>query len=84
MKNSIIIDIDTSLPKPIQIGKRDGTPMPENDDETRKMVIVDIDCLSEALLSLIHMAIVNKYDTQENLIAGLNNKITSYINQNPK
>lgn len=61
MKNTIYIEIDSEKSEPILFGKGPDSPAPKNEEEAKNMVIIDINCLTEALLSLIHLADQNGY-----------------------
>lgn len=68
MKNIIYIDIDSDREQPILIGKGAESPIPQNKEETAKMVQIDINCMAEALVSLIHLADQNAYGEKNELL----------------
>jgi hypothetical protein len=77
MKNQIIIDIDTEKEKPIIIAKGKGYEPPKTKEEAQVMIITDIACVVDALLSMIHVADQNSY-VDKNVIVG---KIIKELNQ---
>ncbi len=68
MKNTIYIEIDTEKETPIMFGKSPDSIMPKNAQEAGEMVLVDIKCLTEALMSLIYLADQNKYGNKNELL----------------
>lgn len=68
MKNTIYIEIDTENETPIMFGKSPDSKMPTNAQEAGEMVLVDIKCLTEALMSLIYLADQNKYGNKNELL----------------
>ena len=78
MKNSITIDIDTERDQPILIAKGTECHVPTNKEEAAEMVLTDITCICEAMLSLIHVADQNQYGTKENLIKHVTDKINQF------
>jgi hypothetical protein len=61
MKNTIIISIDTERDQPIIIGKPPEITPPGSPEEAKEMIIVDINCVTEALCRLIDIANQNSY-----------------------
>jgi hypothetical protein len=68
MKNSILIDIDTERDQPILIGKGQENEAPTTREEAREMILTDISCMCEALITLIHVADQNDYALKEDLV----------------
>ena len=68
MKNSILIDIDTERDQPILIGKGQENEPPTTRDEAKEMILTDISCLCEALITLIHVADQNEYAHKEDMV----------------
>lgn len=67
MKNTIYIEIDTENVTPIMFGKGPNSKTPTNHEEAAEMILVDINCMTEALLSLIHLADQNNYGDKINI-----------------
>jgi hypothetical protein len=61
MKNNIFISIDTERDQPIIIGKPPEVPPPATPEEAKEMILVDINCVTEALCRLIDIANQNSY-----------------------
>jgi len=61
MKNTIFISIDTERDQPIIIGKPPEITPPGSPEEAREMIIIDINCVTEALCRLIDIANQNSY-----------------------
>jgi hypothetical protein len=68
MKNSIFISIDTERDQPIIIGKPPEVPAPASPEEAKEMILVDINCVTEALCRLIDIAHQNKYGELNELV----------------
>ena len=68
MKNLINIDVDTDRQQVVLIGKPPEIPQPTNPEEAGKMIMVDISCVCEALLTLIQIADTNGYCKKEDTI----------------
>jgi hypothetical protein len=69
MKNAIYIDIDTEREQPILIGKGPEIEPPTSREEAGKMIITDIACICDAMISLMHVAHQNEYGLKEELVA---------------
>jgi hypothetical protein len=82
MKNVIYIDIDTEREQPILIGKGQETVLPTTREEAAKMILEDIACVCDALISLIHVADQNEYGVKETLTEQVKNQIAEYL-KNP-
>lgn len=54
MKNKFLIDIDTDRKETVLIQKETG--MPEGKEEANEMVLKDMACLCEAVVTMIHVA----------------------------
>ncbi len=80
MKNIIYIEIDSEKSEPILFGKGPDAIVPKNKEEAANMVLVDINCLTEALLSLIHLADQNGYGDQNVLLTENIAKMVNYQN----
>jgi hypothetical protein len=74
MKNTIFISIDTERDQPIIIGKPPEVPAPATPEEAKEMILVDINCVTEALCRLIDIANQNSYGELTELV---NNAIVS-------
>lgn len=68
MKNTIYIEIDTEKDTPIMFGKAPDAVIPKNAKEAGEMVLIDIRCLTEALMSLIYLADQNNYGDKKELL----------------
>jgi hypothetical protein len=68
MKNTLYIDIDSEREQPILIGKGPDSVGPQTKEEAANMVQIDIKCMAEALISLIHLADQNGYGDKEQLV----------------
>ena len=75
MKNTVYIDVDTERERPIVIGKGPENEPPTTKEEAREMVLIDIGCVCEALITLINIAEQSGYAKKEDLV--INGKITS-------
>jgi hypothetical protein len=80
MKNTIYIDIDTEREQPILIGKGPETEQPTTREEAGKMIINDIACVCDAMITLIHVAEQNGYAKKEDLVESAMNQLTLYLN----
>jgi hypothetical protein len=84
MKNKIYIDIDSERKDQILLGKGNDIPQPTNEEEAKDMVLMDIVCLTEALITLIHVADQNKYGEKKAIvnqaIASLNQYLELEVN----
>jgi hypothetical protein len=78
MKNTIYIEIDSEKADPILFGKGPNDVMPKNPKEAAEMVLIDINCLTEALLSLIHLADQSGYGDQNVLLTESIAKLVNY------
>ena len=65
MKNTIIIDVDTERDQPILIGKGPETNPPTTREEAAKMLSDDIACVTDALISLVHIVDQNQYGDKQ-------------------
>lgn len=61
MKNAIYITIDTERDQPIIIGKPPEITPPGTPEEAKEMILIDINCVTEALCRLIDIAHKNDY-----------------------
>lgn len=61
MKNAIYITIDTESDQPIIIGKPPEITPPGTPEEAKEMILIDINCVTEALCRLIYIANQNGY-----------------------
>jgi hypothetical protein len=77
MKNKIYIDIDSERAEPILFGKGEDIPRPTTEEEAKEMVLTDIVCITEALISLIHVADQVKYGQKEVIV----NQVMASLNQ---
>jgi hypothetical protein len=77
MKNQIIIDIDTEREKPLLIGKGADYQPPATKEEAQEMIINDIACVCDTMISLIHIADQNSYGNKKDLV----NKAIKVLNQ---
>ena len=68
MKNQVLIDIDTSRDKIVQIKKMDGFSVPTNQEEAKRMILSDISCVFEGLCTLINISDQNGYGNKNDLI----------------
>jgi hypothetical protein len=75
MTNKIIIDFDSERPDRFLFSKPEDIPQPKNHDEAKKMILLDIACLSEAITRLILMAHDSGYTTKDDLIFSTVNTI---------
>lgn len=79
MKNTIYIDIDSEREQPILIGKGQDSPIPQSKEEAQSMVLVDINCMTEALLSLIHLADQNEFGNKEEMVNKVIAELIKYL-----
>jgi hypothetical protein len=68
MKNTIFISIDTERDQPIIIGKPPEVAPPASPEEAKEMILVDINCVTEALCRLIDIANQNSYGELTELV----------------
>lgn len=68
MKNSIIINVDTEAKPPITFGKREGSVIPTTHEEAQPLILIDINCITDALITLIDVADQNDYANKESLL----------------
>ena len=68
MQNSIFISIDTEREQPILIGKPPEIAPPTTPEEAKDMILTDINCVCEALYTMIHTADQNNYGTKKELV----------------
>lgn len=68
MKNTIFISIDTERDQPIIIGKPPEITPPATPDEAKEMILIDINCVTEALCRLIDIANQNGYGETTQLV----------------
>lgn len=68
MKNTIFISIDTERDQPILIGKPPEITPPSTPEEAKEMIIIDINCVVEALCRLIDIANQNNYGDMVELV----------------
>lgn len=80
MKNKIIIDFDSERPDRFLFSKPEDIPQPKDHDEAKKMILLDIACLSEAIIRLIIMAHDSGYTTKDDLIFSTVNTIYQGLN----
>jgi hypothetical protein len=80
MKNTIYIDIDTEREQPILIGKGPETEQPTSREEAGKMIINDIACVCDALITLIHVAEQNEYAKKDELVGASISQLNLYLN----
>lgn len=79
MKNAIYIDIDTEREQPILIGKGPEIEPPTSREEAGKMIITDIACICDAMISLMHVAHQNDYGVKEELVATAISQLNQYL-----
>ncbi len=75
MKNKIIVDFDSEREDRFLFSKPEDIPQPKDHDEAKKMILLDIACLSEAIVRLIIMAHDSGYTTKDDLIFSTVNTI---------
>ena len=81
MKNQILIDIDTSRDKIVQIKKMESFVPPTNQEEAKKMILEDVSCTFEGLCTLIHIADQNGYGKKEDLVRICVENLTHMISE---
>ena len=69
MKNSLFIDVDTDREQMVLIGKPPEINPPENAEQAAKMILDDISCTCEALVTLIRIADASDYAKKDELFA---------------
>ena len=79
MKNQIIIEIDTEKEKPLIIAKGVDYQPPKTKEEAQIMIVTDIACVTDALLSLIHVADQNEYADKGVLIPKIIKELEQYL-----
>jgi hypothetical protein len=80
MKNTIYIEIDSEKATPILFGKGPDSVAPKTPEEAGAMVLVDINCMTEALMSLIHLADQSGYGKKDELLTDAIAKLVEYAN----
>ncbi len=80
MKNTIYIEIDSEKATPILFGKGPDSPKPTTPEEAGAMILVDINCMTEALMSLIHLADQSGYGKKDELLTDAIAKLVSFAN----
>lgn len=80
MTNKIIIDFDSERPDRFLFSKPEDIPQPKDHEEAKKMILLDIACLSEAIVTLIVMANDSGYASKDNLIFSTVNQIYEGLN----
>jgi hypothetical protein len=78
MRNKIIIDFDSERSDRFIFSKPEDIAQPENREAAKSMILLDIGCLSEAIIRLILMAHDNGYINKDELIFSTVNT-TAYI-----
>lgn len=68
MKNKIIVDFDSEREDRFLFSKPPDIPRPKTQDQAKEMVLLDIGCLSEAIVRLILLAQDNGYASKDDLI----------------
>lgn len=88
MKNILIVDVDTEREQPILISKGEGVERPKDAAEASKMILEDISCLFEAMLTLVHIADQNEYTKKADIVnqmkLGLDGFLTPIEKNNEK
>jgi hypothetical protein len=79
MKNQIIIDIDTEREKPLLIGKGPDYEPPATKEEAKVMIVTDIACVVDGLLSLVHIADQNEYADKTIMIPRIIKELEQYL-----
>ena len=79
MKNTIIIDVDTERDQPILIGKGPETNPPTTREEAAKMLSDDIACVTDALISLVHIVDQNQYGDKQVFIGKIKEQFDEYL-----
>jgi|AntRauMFilla1563_2_1112583.scaffolds.fasta_scaffold158789_1 hypothetical protein len=79
MKNSIYIDIDTENNPPIQFSKGPDFVIPTNQQEGIEMVSLDIGCLVDALITLIHIGTQNGYSNKPDLVQNVKDQLDIFL-----
>lgn len=79
MKNTIYIDIDTDRDQPIRFSKPNGINEPVDFEESKLLVLNDITCLCESLLTLIELADQNGYSNKNGLVKVINERLNSIV-----
>ena len=77
MKNSLFIDVDTDRDQMVLIGKPPEIKPPANAEEAKQMIMNDISCTCEALVTLINIASASGYGDKEDLF----NTAIKYFNE---
>lgn len=80
MKNTVYIDVDTDREQPILIGKGGETEPPQTSDEAKEMILVDIGCVCEALITLMKLAEQNGYAEKEVMVLNVKKQLDIYLN----
>lgn len=80
MKNTVYIDVDTERERPIVIGKGPENEPPTTKEEAREMVLIDIGCVCEALITLINIAEQSGYAKKEDLVINAKKQLDNYLN----
>lgn len=79
MRNSITINVDSEATPSITFEKGIGSPIPQNWDEARPMIVTDINCLTEGLIRLIDVADQNDYAEKDVLLKEAIAKLQAFL-----
>jgi len=81
MKNTIIINIDTEKKPPITFGKEEGSIIPTTWEEAKPLIVTDINCITDALITLIDVADQNDYADKESVLTEIIARLEEFRQQ---
>lgn len=80
MKNKIIVDFDSEREDRFLFSKPPEIARPKTQEQAKEMILLDIGCLSEAIVRLILLAHDNGYVSKDELIFSTVNTIYQGLN----
>ena len=79
MKNILIIDVDTTRDKVMMFKKPSDIPLPQTQEEAKKMILEDVSCAFEAFCSLVSVVDQNGYGKKNDMIQTAIQHLTTLI-----
>lgn len=79
MKNLIIIDFDPERERPLIIGKGLDCKPPTTKEEAKEMILGDLACMCDAVLTMIHLADQNSYADKHEIIPKIIDELNKYL-----
>lgn len=81
MTNKLFIDIDTDRESPIKISHSDEDGIPQTPEETKALIMLDLESLEETLITLIHITHINQFGDRTELVQNAIQKLSNYLNK---